>query len=1127
MQDLYEAASAALAHLPAALLHSLWQGVVVAALAYIALHAIPAKRANLRYGVSVLGLFTIVLALLATWAVLAAPEPAPAPVVLEAVARADVSALSPETPEAVAAPPTAIAATEESPAPTPMNDGMLVRWLMGLWLAGVAAMLLRVLWLMSGVRTLRRQSHPLDSPVIAGMLEELQSLLRVSRRVIVRVADDVATPIAMGLLWPTIILPASMATGLPPEQLRAILAHELAHIRRYDYLVNFFQLVIEALLYFNPAVWWLSRQIRIEREACCDAAAARALGDTLDYADALTRVSRYVHAGYAPSAAQAFGASAGEGMLERLRRLLSPGYRPRLRLRWYSVVAGTLLSVAILFGLYQSAALAQRLLTDEERIAAIEELRETYQPNYEELGDEKVPISGTIVTYDGKELPEDTGRLDVQIRAGNHSIHSSVHREGMQFHGDVAAGNLYIIGEFPGYAPTAMGPLEVKPGQPLSGLKLELAESHPATVRFVTPEGKPIEGMEVSGGHKYLKTSWSWSLHYTSDVNGEIQIEQAADPVPVSLRATAEGYQESEQNDMIPQPDQVFEWVMQPDVPVQGVVTDKDTGAPVVDADVASLFEPRRGFTAGPEGKTITTTDAQGRFTLRGLADGRRYYYLVHADGYGSELFVVEGGRETPVEVTLGKRYVRGVIRDDLSLLKRSKDGDTPIVEYSMEMNLPAEHHSHGDGAHEAPVEVVDGEGRFLLDELRAGELVIQAGPERVTVPVSDPVDDLVIRLTPPDGKPQRKVVIHLPVPEGAPPAEGELTVQPVMVNYSSEHTIAIHNGRAETTVTPPTKVTVRTKQLNGYIPKPVSDQGGPDSIRWGVQIPEGDDPFVIELPLERAGAIEGKVLRPDGSPAEGAYVYVRTESASSWPEDYLCEASANITCDEDGRFAVLPVPFGQTLLVSASINFARDEKRVEVSEKKPIATIELELPDGVDVPVLVVDPEGTPMPDMEVFVDYPGGGHSGLRTNSDGVFLLKGADPSKEYFVEAHPTETYQFERADIPFDGKQVVLRLRPGLKLHGVVQVEGTGKPIPNARVTARMAYDPSAREYRQYESETFTNAQGEFALTNLCDGTFRLHADAGQLGLTNVGIPEVQVDAGREEPVVIELRQEDAR
>ena len=102
----------------------------------------------------------------------------------------------------------------------------------------------------------------------------------------------VRVPMAIGWLRPVILFPASALAGLTPEQLEAILAHELAHIRRHDYLINLLQTVIETLLFYHPAVWWVSRQIRAERENCCDDMAVAACGDALVYARALTKVER-------------------------------------------------------------------------------------------------------------------------------------------------------------------------------------------------------------------------------------------------------------------------------------------------------------------------------------------------------------------------------------------------------------------------------------------------------------------------------------------------------------------------------------------------------------------------------------------------------------------------------------------------------------------------------------------------------------------------------------------------------------------------------------------------------------------------------------------------------------------
>ena len=114
------------------------------------------------------------------------------------------------------------------------------------------------------------------------------------------------------------LLPASAITGLDPDQLAALLAHELAHIRRYDYLVNLIQTAIETLLFYHPAAWWISRRIRIERENCCDDIAVSACGDRLIYARALvaleqTRTTQ-------PALALA---AAGASLRPRIRRILA------------------------------------------------------------------------------------------------------------------------------------------------------------------------------------------------------------------------------------------------------------------------------------------------------------------------------------------------------------------------------------------------------------------------------------------------------------------------------------------------------------------------------------------------------------------------------------------------------------------------------------------------------------------------------------------------------------------------------------------------------------------------------------------------------------------------------------
>src|SRR5580692_6312419 len=116
--------------------------------------------------------------------------------------------------------------------------------------------------------------------------------MKAGRAIRVLISTVAESPSVIGWLRPVILLPAATLAGLEPEQLQAVLAHEIAHIRRHDYLVNLAQTVVETLLFYHPAVWWVSARIRHERELCCDDAAVAMCGDAVFYARALTSLER-------------------------------------------------------------------------------------------------------------------------------------------------------------------------------------------------------------------------------------------------------------------------------------------------------------------------------------------------------------------------------------------------------------------------------------------------------------------------------------------------------------------------------------------------------------------------------------------------------------------------------------------------------------------------------------------------------------------------------------------------------------------------------------------------------------------------------------------------------------------
>jgi len=147
----------------------------------------------------------------------------------------------------------------------------------------------------------------------------------VSRSVRLLATDRVDSPSVIGWLRPVILAPVGVLCGLAPEQVEALLAHELAHVRRHDYLVNVLQGIAESLLFYHPAVWWISNQIRAEREHCCDDLAVAASGDVLVYARALAELESM-----RPAHFKAALSANGGSLLRRIQRLADPvaAHRP-------------------------------------------------------------------------------------------------------------------------------------------------------------------------------------------------------------------------------------------------------------------------------------------------------------------------------------------------------------------------------------------------------------------------------------------------------------------------------------------------------------------------------------------------------------------------------------------------------------------------------------------------------------------------------------------------------------------------------------------------------------------------------------------------------------------------------
>jgi len=305
-----------------ALLHFLWQGALVGAGTWLLLRFLRRARPQVRYAVACLALVGCLILPLSG-------------VIRELMSTPRAALLRP-VPEALVLKPTAEAPAETSaPLPLTLRLESALRphlpQVVFVWSLGSLLLALRLAWGLAWVRGLGRRQGREGDEAWKLRLEGMARSMGISRRVRLWLSDRVSSPMTVGWWRPVILVPAALVTNMPPELLEALLAHELAHIRRFDYLVNLLQSAVEVLLFYHPAVWMISRRIRIEREQIADDLAAKALGEPRRLALALQELDLYqLHS--PPLALAAHGGH----LMARIRQLIQPYPRP---LAWKTVVS--------------------------------------------------------------------------------------------------------------------------------------------------------------------------------------------------------------------------------------------------------------------------------------------------------------------------------------------------------------------------------------------------------------------------------------------------------------------------------------------------------------------------------------------------------------------------------------------------------------------------------------------------------------------------------------------------------------------------------------------------------------------------------------------------------------------
>jgi beta-lactamase regulating signal transducer with metallopeptidase domain/uncharacterized GH25 family protein len=1128
-----------------ALLHTLWIGAACAVAVYFILRKLSSPR--VRYATCVAALLVVVFGGVVAWALSGNnPTVVHRQIVVGGTAvteRTSSDLLQPTVQTATAAPP---------PTVTRMIPVGWTPWVALVWLGGAAVMLLRSGWLVAKAGSVRRQSRPLVDEAVERLFEEAREKLGVARRIQVRVTEELTSPAVMGWVTPVLILPLSMLTTLPMAQIQLILLHELAHIRRGDYLVNLGQLVAESLLFFNPAVWWISRQIRQEREACCDAAAIAVAGERLQYARTLAEV-----AGSVLAAAPAFGDQQNPSSLkDRIQRLLVPGYRPAVRVTWGALLAAFVAGGGLLFlSALGTRAAVQAILSPQERAQQIE--KKITAMGIVEPGERKelpmVSVAGHIWMADGTPVPTWISMALTSINGGG-SVMMAIQAHNGAFSNTIMAGNISVVAEITNFAPAMIGALNGKVTNHFDNLLLTIDRGFDAKIQVVEEvSDKPVAEAKLSAAFGVSGTS---RRELTTDAYGIAMMANAAD-IPLNVWVNAPGYAIVQQKfDSVPK-NAPLRIVLQPGGKVSGVALDKVTGKPIAGATVRERYEEggptEQGFPWNDAIHVLTTTDQNGRFETSQLRPNGTYSIGVSAAGHASvTLNRIHAG--ATLEAKLGPELiVKGRVTGDLSLLPEVgvyEGGkyirSDKVIHYGIADEFGGGHNTRNENQGQVAVRIVEETNHFKDTNADRGFIYEgdwvkkvgyfeftneEAGPVRMEMQycreereVVAQIDDWEIDLSATPKKdvasvgPKREVIFRFKDASGATPhGRVAVTIPDSMVaNHLTAHSqeMDLTNGEARAEIQIGGQTMVEAKHLVGYWFN--QWKIGKNGASW-IIVTNGTGPIVVDVPLLPAGAIYVKARTVDGKPATD--VLFGVEEIKKAPSQGGFELNMQENGSTDGsprQWAATPLPLGRTYAIYGwQGNSFFLSKEVTLTEANPDAEVELQCRPGKTYEGVFLDPDGKPLQDAEVSTEFSlKGGHDfGLKssfTDAQGKFRIEGMTPELGNYTIYVKVPGIEAEIVSLKFGSQPQTIQAKRGFNLAGRVVDAETGQPIADTDVRAYDSGHPGVQPMMSARSD----ANGRFEFKSLGDEMYSFYCSDGQVqqnfkakadGSTNVVVP----------------------
>ncbi len=241
----------------------------------------------------------------------------------------------------------------------------ILPWFVTVWCIGVLSLAIRLMLGLNRIRLWRQSATEIATPKLMEMRDRLCKQMGLKKPI--RFLESVcsSSPFVVGWIRPAVLIPSSIISGLTPRELEVILVHELAHIRRHDYLINIAQAIIETVLFYHPAVWWLSNRVRVERENCCDDIAIELFEDRKTFVNALAKVETIRCRDF-----QVVVAAGGGSLINRMRRILDK-QPPHGQSVWpagiVAFVSITCLVASLMVSSGSSAALAESSKPTQQR----------------------------------------------------------------------------------------------------------------------------------------------------------------------------------------------------------------------------------------------------------------------------------------------------------------------------------------------------------------------------------------------------------------------------------------------------------------------------------------------------------------------------------------------------------------------------------------------------------------------------------------------------------------------------------------------------------------------------------------------------------------------------------------